>query len=342
MNPSPLPRPSSTPPVKDRLHPRNRHRQGYDFAALCQCAPALRAHLRPTPRGAPSIDFADPAAVKALNRALLIDAYGIRDWDIPHGYLCPPVPGRADYIHCLADLLAAEQGGVVPRGPGVRILDIGVGANCIYPILGHGEYAWSVLGVDCDGKALANAARIVAANPALAAAIDLRRQPNPEHVLRGILHRGERFDATLCNPPFHGSPAEAGAGTRRKWKALDRPADAGSRRRNFGGQGHELWCPGGERAFVTTLIDESRAIARRCLWFSSLLSRAENLRPVEAALQAAGVATWRVVPMAQGQKQSRLVAWSYLPERERRLWARSRPAATVVPAAPPIPGAGAC
>ena len=71
--------------------------------------------MRPNQFGDESVDFANPAAVKALNRALLRQDYGLDYWDIPAGYLCPPIPGRADYVHYLADLLAADRGGGAPR-----------------------------------------------------------------------------------------------------------------------------------------------------------------------------------------------------------------------------------
>ena len=88
------------------MHPRNRFHEGYDFARLVVRLPALAAFVKPSGYGALTIDFANPAAVKALNQALLLEAYGIADWDIPAGYLCPPVPGRSDYVHHVADLLA--------------------------------------------------------------------------------------------------------------------------------------------------------------------------------------------------------------------------------------------
>lgn len=78
-----------------------------------------------------SVNFADPLAVKTLNKALLAHFYGVTHWDIPDGFLCPPVPGRADYVHHLADLLADDNGGVVPKQ--ATVLDIGTGANLIYP-----------------------------------------------------------------------------------------------------------------------------------------------------------------------------------------------------------------
>ncbi|MGY0562929.1 MAG: RlmF-related methyltransferase, partial [Paraglaciecola chathamensis] len=122
------------------MHPRNLHRSGYPMAKLCQSYPALRAHLISVKSGQQSIDFANPDSVKALNAALLIHYYGMSMWDIPAGYLCPPVPGRADYIHGIADLLSAENNGKTPTGSKITGLDVGVGANAIYPIIGSQTY----------------------------------------------------------------------------------------------------------------------------------------------------------------------------------------------------------
>ena len=58
-----------------------------------------------------------------LNRALLKADYGIDFWDIPPNYLCPPIPGRVDYIHHLADLLARSNNNEIPRGPQIKALD---------------------------------------------------------------------------------------------------------------------------------------------------------------------------------------------------------------------------
>ncbi len=104
MNPG---APSSTP--QSSLHPRNRHGGRYDFAVLTACCPELAAHVAANAFGDDSIDFADPLALRALNRALLRHFYGVGTWDIPARYLCPPIPGRADYIHSAADLLAIDM-----------------------------------------------------------------------------------------------------------------------------------------------------------------------------------------------------------------------------------------
>lgn len=102
------------PREKASLHPRNRHQGRYDFPQLIKSTPELGAFVIINPYGKESIDFANPAAVRVFNRALLKAFYGIAHWDIPADFLCPPVPGRADYVHFLADLLAERNEGLIP------------------------------------------------------------------------------------------------------------------------------------------------------------------------------------------------------------------------------------
>lgn len=141
------------------MHPNNAHKNGYPMDKLCKRHPALKAFITPAKSGQPSIDFANPAAVKALNTALLAYYYNMTYWDIPAGYLCPPVPGRADYLHGIADLLQADTANKAPRASGseVKGLDIGVGANAIYPILGSQLFGWQFVGSDIDKNPLRTA-----------------------------------------------------------------------------------------------------------------------------------------------------------------------------------------
>ncbi|WP_323149508.1 23S rRNA (adenine(1618)-N(6))-methyltransferase RlmF [Pseudomonas oryzihabitans] len=293
------------------LHPRNRHQGSYDFPALIRVSPALKPFVAPTPRGNLSIDFTDPQAVRALNRALLALHHGVRDWDIPADFLCPPIPGRADYLHHLADLLAEGNSGQIPRGEAIRLLDVGTGANGVYPLIGFKEYGWHFVGSDIAPAALAAFGRTLAANPDCAAAIELRRQPDFQAIFAGILKPGERYAATLCNPPFHASPDDAVRGSKRKWKNLGKTTGKTVPLLNFGGQAAELWCPGGEAAFIERMIRESRSHAAQVGWFTCLVSKASNLPPLQTALRREQASEVRVVAMAQGQKQSRFLAWRF-------------------------------
>lgn len=298
------------PDTKSRLHPRNRHRTRYDFQSLIKTCPALAPFVQINKYGDESINFFDPAAVKMLNKALLQHHYGIEFWDIPEGYLCPPIPGRADYIHHIADLLAEKNKGKTPTGNNIKCLDIGVGANCVYPIIGHQEYGWSFVGSDIDPVAAGSAGKIVASNPSLKVHVEIRLQANAQNFFRGIIQSGEHFDLTICNPPFHASAADARSGSIRKLKNL-KGKNISKPVLNFGGQNKELWCEGGEAGFVQNMIQESREYENACGWFSTLISKESNLKGVYKTLEQTGAKTVKTIPMGQGNKKSRIVAWSF-------------------------------
>jgi len=308
------------PEVKEFMHPRNRHREGYDFKALMKAAPKLRPFVTVNKYDTQTINFANPEAVKMLNKALLKLHYGIGFWDIPDSYLCPPIPGRADYIHYVADLLATANEGVIRKGKKVRVLDIGVGANCVYPIIGHQEYGWSFVGVDIDEEALKSAEEIISKNDELKNSIELRLQKHKADIFTFAVKPGELFDLTVCNPPFHASIKEAAEGSKRKWNNLGLKTGKEEPVLNFGGQNTELWYPGGEAAFLKQMATQSTRVAKQCLWFTTLVSKKENLRILYNALQKAGAKEVQTINMSQGQKVSRLMAWTYFTPEEQKDW----------------------
>ena len=290
-----------------------------------------------------TINFANPQAVIALNSALLQHFYNIQNWRIPANYLCPPIPGRADYVHSIADLLAAANAGLVPQTSTVNVLDIGVGANMVYPIIGQREYGWCFVGADCDAIALNNAQQIIDSNIGLADCITLRLQLNSANIFKGIIGAGEFFDVTMCNPPFHASLAEAQAGTQRKWQQLAQAKTLNKNRQsnslqtsclnvgglnagglNFGGQGAELYCAGGEKAFVNSMITESAQFSTQCFWFTTLVSAASHLPVFYKTLKKVGALHIKTINMAQGTKKSRILAWTFFNEQHPQVWRAQR------------------
>jgi 23S rRNA (adenine1618-N6)-methyltransferase len=307
--------PKPPPQEKSGLHPRNRHGLRYDFPTLTACCPELRPLVQPHPCGGDTVDFSDPHAVKVLNRALLKTYYGVAEWDIPPGYLCPPIPGRADYIHHVADLIA-EAGSAPPRGPHIVVLDVGVGANCVYPIIGVSEYGWRFVGTDIDPVALESARHIVAVNPHLVGKVECRLQRASAGIFGGVVRPGETFAASVCNPPFHASAEEAAAGTLRKLRNLG-AAKANAPVLNFGGRATELWCEGGESAFVRRMITESATRPGLCRWFTTLVSKSSSLPALYHSLKAVRAAEVKTIELAHGQKKSRLLAWRFSPAGDR-------------------------
>lgn len=313
---------------KTNLHPRNQHRLGYDFTVLIKKYPELEKYIvinayqvdsNDSKQAKQTIDYSNPKAVKALNKALLIANYNIDNWDIPENYLCPPIPGRVDYIHYIADLLALINKDIIPEGETVQALDIGIGSNCIYPIVGNSVYGWSFVGTDIDENAIQNCKKIIEANPKLIDAISLQLQTESRFIFKNIITPEDRFSFTICNPPFHNSKEEATKSSIRKVNNLQENRTKNPTL-NFGGQNGELWCDGGEIGFVTQMIYESAKYPLQVLWYTTLVSKKENLPSIYKTLNKVSPVEIRTINMSQGQKTSRIVAWTFHTEAQQKAW----------------------
>lgn len=304
------------------MHPKNINCEAYDFQRLTDAVPELSSFVVHK-SDKQTIDFSNTYAVKLLNKAILMAYYNINFWDIPESYLCPAVPGRADYIHHMADLLSKYNKGKIPNGSKINGLDIGTGANCIYPILGKSIYNWSFIASDIDSNAIENAQFIVDNNPNLKNNIVLRKQNSAHKYFTNILNDNEFVDFVICNPPFYESRAHADKHNERKNKNLSH-VSKGELSRNFGGQSAELYCTGGEKQFLSEMIIESRSFATNCYWFSALVSKESNVVHVQKLLKASNVSLMVTLPVEHGNKKSRIVAWSFLNEKAASIWRNSR------------------
>lgn len=303
---------------KSSLHTRNLHRNPYDFDQLISCVPELKHYVFVNAYQTVTINFSIPQAVKLLNKALLLHFYNIKGWDIPDTNLCPPIPGRADYVHYIADLLA-EQVDTIPTGNSVKGLDIGTGANLVYPLISHRSYGWTMLGTDINKDSLKNAQNILDQNEDLSSVILLKNQPETDHIFKNIINPDDRFTFTMCNPPFHDSEESAMKGNVRKTKNLSKSKKS-KPLLNFSGQQSELWCEGGELAFITKMINESTLFSTQVLWFTCLVSKKENLSKLTHLLKKIKAIEVKTIDMAQGQKVSRMLAWTFIPKKDRKIW----------------------
>ncbi len=290
---------------KTGLHPRNKHKSNYDFPELVKSVPDLAKFVAANKYGNDSIDFSNATAVMTLNSALLKHFYNIKSWNVPKNYLCPPIPGRADYVHQVADLLTGPDG-KIPTGAQIKVLDVGVGANCVYPLIASREYGWSIVGSDIDEVAVTNAEKILKEND-LNSTVKILLQKDKTKYFENIVKPDDFFNATICNPPFNSSAEEARKGTEKKNRNLGLKRD----NQNFGGQNNELWCEGGEAAFILGMIQESTRFKKNVHWFSTLVSKLETLPLVYDELRRLNAVSFKTIDMAQGQKKSRIVAWTF-------------------------------
>ena len=130
-----------------------------------------------------------------------------------------------------------------------------------------------------------------------------------------ISKENELIDVSICNPPFHSSLAEARQGTLRKINNLTR-TKAIKPILNFSGQYNELCCEGGEKQFVLEMIHQSLPFDGSCFWFSTLISKQENLKSI--------VVEVKIIQMSQGNKTSRFVAWTFLNLEQQKKWVKAR------------------
>jgi len=286
--------------LKPGLHPRNKHKNGYNFDVLTKHNKNLASFVTNNNHGTLTIDFSDPKAVKELNSTLLEVHYGVKKWIFPDENLCPPIPGRVDYMHYISDLLSDSN-----CTENITILDIGTGATCIYPLLGVKEYDWNFIATDIELDSLDTAQDIISDNN-LEAKILLRQQFTEANILKGIIEKGDSFSAVVCNPPFYKSEQEAKGANARKSRNLGNNAV-----RNFAGNNNELWYPGGEKAFLHNYLYQSSLYKDTSVWFTSLVSKKETIESLQKSGEKLKVKTMKIIPMHQGNKITRIVAWQF-------------------------------
>lgn len=136
-------------------------------------------------------------------------------------------------------------------------------------------------------------------------------------MFNGIIQPDEYFDVSVCNPSFHASEEEALKASQLKLSNLAR--NRGEKKPstqpaalNFGGLEAELWCKGGEQLFLKKLIKESRVFSNQCRWFTSLVSKSDNVKPSTKLIKKLGATDSREIEMKQGKKITRILAWTFL------------------------------
>ena len=289
------------------MHPNNPHRNGYDMSNLIATNPALKKHTFTNKFNTITIDFSDNTAVFELNKALLLHDYKLEYYQIPENYLCPAIPGRADYLFYIKDLI---DGLSLKETPQIKGLDIGVGANCIYPILGVSLFKWQMVGSDIDITSVKSATKIVNSNSSIKQHIEIRHQETNANIFEGIILKDEYFHFTICNPPFYASEEEANKVAFQKLKNLNPNKTIAELKRNFNGQSNELWCNGGEALFIKRMIKQSVSFKTQVALFTTLVSRKEHLNKFYKQLEKLK-ATHQTIRMSQGNKISHLLVWSF-------------------------------
>jgi 23S rRNA (adenine1618-N6)-methyltransferase len=324
------------------MHPRNRYRDHpLNITELAKSYPPLQSFLHPTKED-PNIlifDAKQKGSIYELVKAQFRIDFGIENWcGVPEGYLIPSVTRSLNYLHFMEDLVqevhdkslllgfrakhVREDGDPVKRqrdiddiegekessqpdreiSTTVEGIDIGVGASCVFPILGCALNAnWKFVGIDVDKTAL-EWARENASVSGFSDRINIVEAPagSAPKLVECLQRNGlsqKKYGFVMCNPPFFDSPPDI------------------LEERQFGGTTLERSCPGGEVAFVSGLIDESVQLKQTIIWFTTMLGIKESLTSILSRLHhEASAETIRTYRLEQGHKFRWVVAWSFQKE----------------------------
>ena len=288
------------------MHLQNPYCNRYDLKRLVKYYPLLQKHIVLNPSGEETIDFLSSTAVYSLNKAMLLADFKLEDYDLPMGYLIPPVPGRLDYLLHMQDFISEKLN--ASEEIQLRGLDIGAGANGIYCILGAQHFNWKMVGIESDLNAIDIANTNIQKTKELQDKVKILHQENKSFLFKNIIKADEKFDFLVCNPPFHNSKEEAIKGTLRKLNNLGDKTKKKKFSLNFEGQANELWCNGGEILFIKRLIKESAGFKDQIKIFSTLVAKKTSLPTIEKQLNKVK-ADYHIVPMALGNKKGRYVMW---------------------------------
>ena len=288
------------------MHAKNPYAERYDLKRLANAHFPLKKYIVLNPSDQQTIDFTDSDAVYELNKAMLLADYKLDDYNLPKGYLIPPVPGRLEYLLHLRNFISEKF--KVDKLAQLRGLDVGAGANGIYCILGVQHFNWSMIGAESDAVAVELIIENIQLTNTLKDKIKIRHQENKSFLFKNIIQPKEQFDFSVCNPPFHSSKDEAIKRSLKKHSNLGSPSDRNTHLLNFEGQANELWCNGGEALFIKRLIKESLGFKSQVKVFSSLVSKADSLAAIEKHLKKVK-ANHQIIPMDLGNKKSRIVVW---------------------------------
>ncbi len=286
----------------DRMHPRNPYRgKDPNHEELARQYPELKQYLRPAMRKGdrPALALTtNPAAAIAYNGALLKRDFGIQ-WTIPVGRLCPPIASRINYILWLQDLIKLNR----PTGGGVeRVLgiDIGTGANVIYPLLGTAmDSKWNFIATDVDETALSLAKKNLDANPQLQERIKLTRVTSDARVQAALPPGDSSVDFCMCNPPFFESALDV--------RVRPDGRTAGTR--------SELVCQGGELGFVSGIVRESATLRGKVRWYTSMFGKKASVKAILKLLRESGFTNIVTTEFLQGRTTRWGIAWCSEPRR---------------------------
>ncbi|XP_055530951.1 U6 small nuclear RNA (adenine-(43)-N(6))-methyltransferase [Wyeomyia smithii] len=286
------------------MHPRNIYRQQPDFQAMVQQFPELKQVSYVDLNGRIKLDYKNKTALQLLTHCLLLRDFKL-DVELPPDKLIPTLPLRLNYVHWLEDFETAF-GWKVNKDAGVRGLDIGCGASCIYPLLCvvNSQRRWKMVGLE-QAEDSVKIARTNVERNGLNDAIEIIHQDIAHSsILKAYFSSSvsDQFDFCMCNPPFYA--LDETESTNRTGRRKEPPnIRTGTR--------DELQVTGGEVAFITQMITESLELKDRVTIYSTMIGHKKSFVEILKVLDQHSITNTTTTKFCQGNTTRWGVAWSF-------------------------------
>ena len=201
-----------------------------------------------------SFDWSNNDFSLLMAKSILDYYFDIKYYHVPKGYLIPPIPSRLNYINLINSSLNEI------KEENIMGIDIGTGANIIYPILGNSVYNWKFICSEINNDAYNNAKIILQKNN-LEKNINLIKQNNKNNIFLGILNQEKKYTFSMSNPPYYDYEQEI--------KIEDKKRD---NEFNF----DEVYYKNGELGFFERYFQESICYKKNIFLFTILIGKKSN------------------------------------------------------------------
>ena len=236
-----------------------------DFSLLIKKFPELTKYtLLKNEDGEYSFNWSDNKLSLLITKCILDFYFKIKYYSIPNNFLIPPVPSRLNYINLIKTLLISFNILTSKEENEIIGIDIGTGANLIYPLLGYSLYKWKFICSEINNEAFENSIKIIKENK-LEEYIKLIKQKYKNYIFVGIINREKKYTFSICNPPYYDYEDEI--------KKEDKNKNC---EYNF----DEIYYKNGEVGFFNKYFQESLCYSKNIFLFTYLIGKKSNAEKI--------------------------------------------------------------
>ena len=269
-----------------------------DFLTLIKEFPELKKYIlkqNEDNEGEFQFDWSNNELSLLMDKSILNYYFDIKYYDIPNGFLIPPIPSRINYINLINSIITKLIKDIDIKN--IIGIDIGTGANIIYPILGYSIYKWKFICTEINKEAYNNAKLILQKNN-LENNINIIKQNNKDNIFISILNRENKYIFSMCNPPYYNYENEI--------KLEDKKRD---NEYNF----DEIYYKNGEFGFFQRYFEESICYKNNVFLYTILIGKKINAENIYDKLSSYNdiIKIYNMQKILTGNNVRYIIYWSF-------------------------------